>query len=182
MSEQPVLRGAKVVLRPWGPEDADTVFAICQDPAIQRWTTVPSPYLRTDAVDYVSELAPGAWRDGGAVFAVEDQRTGSVVGSIGSHGMRDGVAHVGYWTAATARGNGFMTDALRTLTQWLLHERGAARVELAAEPDNLASVRVALKAGFVAEGVLRSRLLLHGHRRDVAMFSVLPTDPGAGNS
>lgn len=69
-----------------------------------------------------------------------------------------------------------MTEALRTLATWFLHERGAARVELAAEPDNVASVRVAEKAGFLAEGVLRSRLLLRGQHRDVAMFSLLPSD------
>ena len=173
---QPELTGAKVRLRPWRPDDADAVFAACQDSEIQRWTTVPSPYRHEDAVAYVCTVAPRAWDDGGGVFAVEDVATGEVAGSIGAHGMRDGVAHVGYWTAAAARGRGLTGDALRTLTRWLLQERGAARVELVVEPANTASIRVAEAGGFRAEGVLRQRLVLRGRRADVVMYSRLPGD------
>ena len=173
---QPELVGARVRLRPWTPADADAVFTACQDPGIQQWTTVPSPYTREDAVAYVSTVAPQAWDDGGAVFAVEDLATGEIAGSIGAHGMSDGVAHIGYWTAATARGRGLTSDALRTLTRWLFEERGAARAELVVEPANAASIRVAEAAGFTAEGVLRQRLVIRGRRADVVMYSRLPGD------
>lgn len=173
---QPELTGEKVRLRPWTPADADAVVAACQDPDIQRWTTVPSPYTREDAVAYVTTVAPRAWDDGGAVFAVVDPATGEVTGSIGAHGMSDGVAHVGYWTAPAGRGRGLTSDALRTLSRWFLEERGAARVELVVEPANTASVRVAEAAGFTAEGVLRQRLVLRGRRADVVMYSRLPGD------
>jgi RimJ/RimL family protein N-acetyltransferase len=46
------------------------------------------------------------------------------------------------------------------------------------DPDNTASLRVAEKAGFVREGVLRSHLLHpDGRRRDSVMYSRLPGDP-----
>jgi RimJ/RimL family protein N-acetyltransferase len=173
---QPELSGSKARLRPWRPDDADAVLAACQDPEIQRWTTVPSPYTRQDAVAYVTAVAPQAWDDGGAVFAVEDAATGELAGSIGAHGMSDGVAHVGYWTAPAARGKGLTSDALRTLARWFLGERGAARVELVVEPANTASVRVAEAAGFTAEGVLRPRMVLRGRRADVVLYSLLPGD------
>lgn len=173
-----MLTGAKVRLRPWTPDDADDVAAACQDPDIQRWTTVPSPYTREHAVEYVTRIAPAAWDDGGAVYAVVDSATGDLAGAIGVHGMRDGVAHVGYWAAPAARGRGLTSDALRTLTRWFL-ENGADRVELVVEPANTGSVRVAEAAGFTREGVLRQRLLIHGRRADVAMYSMLPGDPAA---
>jgi RimJ/RimL family protein N-acetyltransferase len=75
-----------------------------------------------------------------------------------------------------ARGRGFTADALRTLTRWLIDEVGVLRVELVIEPANIASCRVAESAGFLAEGVLRSRFVLHGRRADVVMYSLLPTD------
>jgi RimJ/RimL family protein N-acetyltransferase len=174
---QPSLIGSKIQIRPWTPADADDVFAACQDPDIQRWTTVPSPYTYADAVTYVTEVAPEAWRQGGAVFALVHPTTARPVGSIGAHSMTEGVAHVGYWTAPAARGHGWTSDALRTLTDWFLQGGGAARVELVAEPDNAASIRVAEAAGFVREGVLRQRLLLRGRRADVVMYSRLPSDP-----
>lgn len=176
---QPVLTGSRVRLRPWVAADADAVFAACQDPEIQRWTTVPSPYARADAVGYVTEVAPAAWGRGGAEFAVVEADGGALAGAIGALGMVDGIAHVGYWTAPAARGRGFTSDALRTLAGWFLRERGAARVELFVEPANAGSVRVAEAAGFTREGVLRQRFVLRGRRADVAMYSLLPGDPAA---
>lgn len=176
---QPTLIGSQVLLRPWEPADADAVFAACQDVEIQRWTTVPSPYTHADAVGYVTELASTAWKDSGAVFAVIEAATGDLAGSIGAHGMSDGVAHVGYWTAPAARGRGLTSDALRTLTGWFLRDGRAARVELVVEPHNRGSVRVAEAAGFTREGLLRQRFVLRGHRTDVAMYSMLISDPAA---
>ncbi|TWH73555.1 RimJ/RimL family protein N-acetyltransferase [Modestobacter roseus] len=175
--KQPTLTGSAVVLRPWAAADADAVFAACQDREIQRWTTVPSPYSQADAVAYVTEVAAAAWEDGGAVFAVIDGATGDVVGSIGAHDMRDGVAHVGYWTAPAGRERGFTSDALRTLTGWFLGDGGAARVELVVEPTNGGSLRVAEAAGFTREGLLRQRLVVRERRADVVMYSMLAGDP-----
>ena len=174
--EQPDLVGDRVLLRPWTQDDVDVVLAVCQDPDVARWTSVPSPYTRADAVGYVTEAAPAAWAAGGAVYAVVDHADGRVAGSIGVHRVVDGIAHVGYWTAASSRGRGLTSDALRTLTRWFLAERGAARVELVVEPGNAASIRVAEAAGFLAEGTLRGRLLLRGRRADVVMYSRLPGD------
>ena len=174
-----MLTGSKVQLRPWTPADAGDVLAACQDVEIQRWTTIPSPYTSADAVAYVSEVAPALWAQGGAVFAVIDRATGGLAGSIGAHGIRDGVAHVGYWTVPAVRGRGLASDALRTLTGWFLREGGTARVELVVEPANTGSVRVAEAAGFTREGLLRQRLVLRGRRADVAMYSMLRTDIAA---
>lgn len=174
--EQPVLKGARVTLRPFRLQDVDDVFTACQDLDIQRWTSIPAPYRREDAVSYVEQVAPAAWDAGGGVFAVEDIERGSFAGTIGAQGMTDGIAHIGYWTAASARGRGLTSDALRTITRWFFKERSASRVELVVEPDNASSVRVAQAAGFRLEGVLRSRLVLRGRRADVAMYAVLPDD------
>jgi RimJ/RimL family protein N-acetyltransferase len=87
-----------------------------------------------------------------------------------------GVVEVGYWTAAPARGRGLTTRALRLICRWLLEDVGAERVQLRADVENEGSLRVAEKAGFVREGVLRSsgvnpRL---GRRVDYAIYSLLP--------
>ena len=49
--------------------------------------------------------------------------------------------------------------ALQALSRWAIEELGLGRVELVTDPDNIASQRVAEKAGFTREGVLRSILV-----------------------
>ena len=139
---------------------AAAVHAACQDTELQRWTTVPVPYLPEHAAEFVGPVAAATWAEGGALFAVEDD--GGLVGSMGVAGVRDGVATVGYWTAAQRRGQGLTGEALRVLSRWALDGLGARRVELIADPANRASCRTAEGAGFRAEGVLRSRYLHRG--------------------
>ena len=67
-------------------------------------------------------------------------------------------------------------------TRWGLDDLGLSRVELLAEVGNTASQRVAEKAGFTREGVLRSaRRDRHGTPHDFVVFSsvALPGTPGA---
>jgi len=54
-----------------------------------------------------------------------------------------------------------------------VEEHGFARLQLIVEPENLASIRVAEKAGFRREARLRSYIELRGARRDVYMYALL---------
>jgi len=85
-------------------------------------------------------------------------------------------AELGIWTAPARRGRGVATDALRLAGGWLLRDCGLARVQLITEPDNVAMVAAARRAGFVEEGVLRGYLREHGSRVDVAMLSLVAAD------
>jgi RimJ/RimL family protein N-acetyltransferase len=87
--------------------------------------------------------------------------------------------HIGYWVAREARGRGLCTHALRVVCRWAIDELRLGRLELVTDPDNFASQRVAEKAGFQREAVLRAHLLYRdGSRRDSVMFSLLPGELG----
>ena len=83
--------------------------------------------------------------------------------------------HIGYWTAPAERGRGVTARALRLACRWSFAHLELGRLELVTDPDNVASQRVAEKAGFTREGVLRAHVLHpDGRRRDSVMFSLLP--------
>jgi RimJ/RimL family protein N-acetyltransferase len=176
----PPLTDGVVLVRPWGERgDADAIVAACNDPAIAEFLDmIPQPYTRSDADMYLDICRVG-WRDGTfSSFAVVID--GEAVGSIGVRwkDSDDGVAEVGYWVAADARGTGVCTRALRLVASWALTQPGMARLELRAAEENVASQRVAEKAGFTREGVLRSSHYNARLRRriDWAMFSLLPDE------
>lgn len=174
------LRGGGLVLRPPRAEDAAAVAAACADPDIQRWTRVPVPYSAADATAFVTRFAPDEWATAtGAPFTVLDERTGTLLGSSGLHGIvwPDRRAAVGYWVAPGARGRGVATGAVALLAAWALGDLGLERLELYAETENAASRRVAERAGFRLEGVLRGRDLHRGARRDMALYGRLAGDP-----
>jgi RimJ/RimL family protein N-acetyltransferase len=164
-------------LRPWLPRDADQVHAACQDPEVQRWTTVPSPYTREDARVFVEEISPRLWADGtAATFAVLDATSGDVLASVGLHGIspRDRTAELGFWCAAPARGTGVVTQASAAVCRWGFGALGLQRVEWVAEVGNAGSRRVADKLGFRLEGVARARVRHEGQPRDAWVAGLLP--------
>jgi RimJ/RimL family protein N-acetyltransferase len=177
---EPPLADEVVTLRPWRPDDAPAVAAaIGGDPEITRWLDqVPQPYGLDEAHAYVAACRRG-WDEGtGASFAVLDPADGRLLGSVGMRlaDLPPGVAEAGYWVACEARGRGVATHALRLASRWLFREVELERLQLRADALNVPSQRVAEKAGFTREGVLRS---MHynprlGRRVDFVMFSLLP--------
>ncbi|GAB3799450.1 GNAT family N-acetyltransferase [Micromonospora zhanjiangensis] len=168
-----------LLLRPWRSGDADAVHRACQDPAIQRWTSVPSPYLPEHATGFVTGIAPAAWAAGtGAPFAVCDAGTGELLGSCGLVSIDRALdsAEVGYWTAPWARGRGVAVRATRAVARWAFDQLGMRRIVWQAEVGNHASRLVALRAGFRIDGRLR---LAHPHPMggpDGWIGSLLPAD------
>lgn len=158
-----------VRLRPFEERDVPAIAAACQDPEIPRWTAVPSPYTEADARQWLES-------DEEESFAVVDKQSDELLGSIGVRYLDGGIGEVGYWVKREARGRGVATRALGLVARWALVDRGLGRFQLRADVANEASQRVAEKAGFVREGVLRSGLAFKGERRDVVMYSLVPDD------
>lgn len=170
-----------IALRAWQKADARAIVeCIDGDPEITRWLDqVPQPYGLADAYAYIGGIGESA-------FAIVDAGSGRLLGSIGLHWNDDrDVAEIGYWLRADARGRGVATRALVLAAGWALARPGVGRLQLRADVENAPSRRVAEKAGFRLEGVLRSahwnpRL---GRRQDWALYSLLPgeqADPKSG--
>ena len=167
-----------VVLRRWRTTDAAAVARACQDDEIARWLPVPVPYVLDSAVGFVDGLVPQQWADGSAAnVAAVDAGTGEVLGAAGLT-LRDGIAEVGYWVAAHARGRGVATRTARLHTGWAFEALGVPRVELLADTRNLPSQRVAVRAGFTCEGVARAvrPAPRSTDRVDMVVFAKLPND------
>ena len=73
-----------------------------------------------------------------------------------------------------ARNRAFALPPRYLLADYGFKELKLNRIEILVAVDNLASQRVAAKAGAVREGILRNRLLLHGKIHDAVMFSLIP--------
>ncbi len=173
----PVLHVGDLTLRPWEAADAPDVLAACQDPEIQRWTTVPTPYLPEHAEGFVGGVTAAGWlRRTSANFAVvtPDGRLAAANGLVRVD-LVNRAAEIGYWVAPWARRRGVATTSTVAIAIWAFG-LGFARVELRAAAPNVGSRAVAIAAGFREEGVLRSAVERAGIRHDLVVHGLLDTD------
>ncbi|MFJ2217088.1 GNAT family N-acetyltransferase [Streptomyces sp. NPDC101062] len=176
--EPVTLTTERLLLRALTSDDADAVHAICQDPGIQRWIAVPTPYERGHAEHFVERLVADGWRSGiNCTFGVLPLGGGPLLGAVSVH-RQTGTWEIGYWTAKEHRGRGHTAEAVGAVARWAFTALGAERLEWRAEVGNEGSRAVAEKAGFVVEGVLRAALLHRDTLRDAWIGSLLPSDLG----
>ena len=174
------LRGYGLRLRPWQPEDAGAVLRGLTDPEFLRWNTQLRPVADlSDAEEFIRTRADG-WASGAfAHFAVVED--GTVAGHVGISMIERemGSAMVGYWVVPEARGRGVAGRALELCTRWAFDEVGLYRLGLGHALGHEVSCRVAERAGYAFEGVLRGAMHESGRRdafRDVHLHARLATD------
>ncbi|MGA4843020.1 GNAT family N-acetyltransferase [Streptomyces sp. G45] len=163
-------------LRPWDPEDAPAVYAAFQDPLLQRWHARVADSV-DEARAWIETWREEWYEEKSAQWAVVDADSDAVLGRVALRmiALGDGQAEMAYWTAPGARGRGVASRGVQALTSWALDEVGLHRLELTHSTENEASCRVALRAGYAAEGTKRSALLhedgwhdMHLHARIAA--------------
>jgi RimJ/RimL family protein N-acetyltransferase len=166
----PPLSDGTVTLRPLTPGDVPEVTLACRDPEIVRWTTqIPEDYTEEHARSWIESTRAG-WAKGNAEFAITETQTSALAGAIGLFARESWVAEIGYWMAAPFRNQGLATRALVLVSGWG-DSLGFVRLQLMILPGNEASARIAAKAGFTEEGLLRAYVKQRGSIRDVVMWS-----------
>ncbi|GAA4810505.1 GNAT family N-acetyltransferase [Streptomyces ziwulingensis] len=176
--EPHILTTDRLLLRTVGPRDTDAVHRACQDPDIQRWTVIPSPYLPEHARSFTGQMVPAGWANATMFTFGTFLPTGDLVGMTGLTMLSPGASEIGFWGAKEHRGRGYVTEAVLTVSRWAFTTLSVDRVEWRAEVGNTASRAVAERAGFTMEGTLRSAVDNKGVRRDCWVGSLLPSDLG----
>jgi RimJ/RimL family protein N-acetyltransferase len=166
----------RLVLRQFGPQDADRIRSIVRSKV---------PFLPPGAPGHVSGVKQwlahgvhGLRRSGQGVHLAMHDNDDRIVGAISlfKTSWGAGTTEVGYGVHPLYRGRGFATEAVRALTDWAFATTELRRIDLTANLDNLASIRVAHKAGFTWEGVLRAAVLEDDGPHDLVVFGLLRDD------
>lgn len=153
-------------------------WVVAGDPDIRRFTYVPtSP--KADFLDTWLGRYEDGWENGScAGFAVRGAEDGALLGfaAIVRLDLEGGEGEIGYMLDRAARGRGAATRAVQLITAWGFDTLGLERLELRIDTANTASAKVAERAGYRLDGVLRSLAFKDGLRTDAAVWSRLRHD------
>lgn len=138
----------RLALTTWHPADADAIAPLWLDAEMMRYAGAVPDRAGIDRALTAARAAQAT--HGVCLWAV--RRAGEVIGDCGFHAIGDGVYELGYHFMPSAQSRGYATEAARAA---LAHAFGSlgARVVLAwSHPDNVPSIAVLRRCGFVAEG------------------------------
>src|SRR3954454_17651287 len=165
-----------LVLRRRVAADAADIAEVYNEADIQHWML-----WEAEEIDEAEALAnirrsEEAWEEGSnAPFRIVVD--GHVVGGVNLSSRGFDVAEVAYFLRASARGRGLATRAVLLAVDWGFRERRLARIQLRADPHNLPSTALAVRAGFTYEGTERSSAAYpDGRRIDSLVYSMLPAE------
>ena len=169
----------RLTVRPLGGDDAKHVTEIFGDRQTRRWLPFPVSDGEFDGADWCTGLAQQCRRRGdGDHYGVVRREDDRLVGCLWTR-RTDRTARsteVSYAVAAHTRGFGVAAEAVDALAIALILEHGFQRIEMRVAPGNLASRRVAEKAGFRYEGLLRNAGYVQGGRVDLEVWSFVAAD------
>lgn len=166
-------------LRAFGKKDAAAFASIARESALHadRWMGWCHPhYTEAQALEWFAVCAQERAFQTAYEFGIFNKESGELSGAAGIN-MIDRIhrrCNLSYWVAPRWQGQGIATTVVSALTQYAFTELGLLRVELVIALDNLASRRVADKAGAQLECLARNRLYLNGSAVDAAMYSLIP--------
>jgi RimJ/RimL family protein N-acetyltransferase len=149
--------------------------ALASDPDVLRFTRFPAEPAPDFAERWLATYEQHRTVGTREAFAILED--GAFVGFAVAVGIDETARTVelGYAVAPRARGRGIASETLRQLSDWAFAQ-GMERLELHIGDDNEASKRVAARAGYVREGLMRSVYFKDGLRADTELWSLLPSD------
>ena len=134
---------------------------------------LPYPYTEDDAEDFIQMMLSA---DPDSTFAFAITLDDKVIGSIGvfrKDNIHSRTAEMGYYIGEPYWGNGYMTNAIKQVCEYVLGNTDIIRIFAEPFAHNIASCRALEKAGFQYEGTLKSNAVKCGKTIDMKMYALV---------
>jgi len=180
---RPQITTARLLLRPFALSDEAALFAAinASSEALLRWMIwFHDGYQISETRDFI-QRGLDQWQRGEEFpLGIFDRQTGALLGGTGINTLDrlNRRANLGYWVRSDVARRGIATEAARALAPAVLEDLPLERLEIVAAVTNVASQRVAEKAGAVRESIARQRVWLRTHAADAVIYSITRADYG----
>jgi RimJ/RimL family protein N-acetyltransferase len=176
--ERVTMRGRLVTVEPLDPaRHGEELYAASHETAEARriWSYLPDgPFADRSAFD--AWLAGMRTATDRVVFAFRDLATGSAAGMANYLDIRPahGAIEIGYiWFAPSLQRTPPATEALYLMLRYAFDELRYRRMQWRCNALNEKSRAAALRLGFTFEGIFHQHMVVKGHNRDTAWYSIL---------
>ena len=178
MKEIPTLETERLVLRPFGLNDAVEIQRLAGEWDIADKTlNIPHPYKDGMAEEWISSHQDTFLKKQGVTFAITRKYDSSLVGAISLMNIAKGhQAELGYWIGTPYWNHGFCTEAGQVILQYAFLDLDLLRIHAYHFSRNPASGRVLEKLSMLHEGVRRKHARKWEKSEDLELYGILKDD------
>jgi ribosomal-protein-alanine N-acetyltransferase len=163
----------KCKVRSWHPNDLASIVRHANNRKV--WVNLrdrfPYPYTKADAENWIQSALSARPETSFAIDISEE-----AVGGIGLELRTDVERHsaeVGYWLGEQFWGQGICTSALKAVTVYAIEAYHLNRIFAVPFSENLASMRVLEKAGYIRECFMRRSAFKDGRFVDQVLYALV---------
>lgn len=166
----------RLILRKPRMDDANAMFTgWAQDSEVTRYLTW-RPHKSIEESHEIIRICLKLWEgEDNHPYMLTLKAKDHPIGMLALH-PNDFKDALGYVLAKADWGKGYMTEAARKMTNWLLDQPGIFRIDATTDVENIGSQRVLEKSGMIREGLLR-RYIIHpnisNEPRDCYMYAIV---------
>lgn len=171
----PTLLTQRLVLREITTNDAGDLFEMRSNPSLMRFIDRPVAQTLNDSLKLI-ELIINAQKNNEAItWGIALKGSPALIGTIGFWRIQKEHyrAEIGYLLHADYHGKGIMQEAMDTAIGYAFKTLHIHSIEANINPDNIASIKLAEKNGFVREAYFKENFYYNGVFKDTVIYSLL---------
>ncbi|KAF3886691.1 MULTISPECIES: GNAT family N-acetyltransferase [Nostocales] len=174
----PRIETKNLILRETKLADAEEVFQIFASDDVTKYHDVETA-THVEQAQFLIERRAQRFQNKQAIrWGIARKEDNIIIGSCG-YGIKNRFqVEIGYELAREHWRKGIMTEALGAIIKWGFQELDINRIEAMVLVENIASIKLLEKLGFLQEGLLREYGFWKGKFHDLKLFSLLRKDCG----
>lgn len=158
--------------------DLEPMFEMRSDPRQLRYLQRPIQNSMEETKQWLTQVLVDESNGSGISWAIRRNEGEILLGSIGFY--RSKWEHyrteIGYMLRLDYQGQGIMRECVPALCSWAFEHWGVHSIEANIHPENQASRKVLLNAGFKKEAYFRENYFFEGHFYDSEIYGLLSND------
>lgn len=174
------LHTQRLLLRNFQDSDLETFITYRNDPLVAKYQSWSLPYSHEKAKEFIDEMkdihAPkqGQWLQ----LALELKETGILIGDVAFCIKDDDIrqATIGFTISSGYWNQGFATEALNVLLDYLFEDINLHRVVADCDTENIGSWKTLEKLGFRREAYFVESLLIDGKYTSEYHYGLLQSE------
>lgn len=171
----PILTTQRLVLRQITIKDAAALYALRSNEQVMQYIDKPLAKSLADAVELIEKTMDALTYNDGITWAICLADDLTMIGTIGYWKFRKEHyrAEIGYLLLPEYHGKGIMFEAMQTVIRYGFRQLHLHSIEAIVNPENVASIGILEKNGFVREAYYKEDYYFEGKFLDSAVYSLL---------